>query len=141
MAHATGLLRRDATRLTRRKTTVQLRTDPELRIRPQFKLPDWLLMASWSFGRLLSSFSITADKPVANRGFCFSAGLHKNSFVRACKGIFSELLLLGFGDRDANNEAVEFVEWNRVKPIRPRSAPPRPAPPRHASPRLARWMS
>ena len=56
MAHATRLPRRDATRLTRREPTVQLRTDPELRIRPQFKLPDWLLLASWSFEGLFSSF-------------------------------------------------------------------------------------
>ena len=56
VAHATRLPRRDATRLTRLEPTVQLRTDPELRIRPQFKLPDWLLLASWSFGGLFSSF-------------------------------------------------------------------------------------
>ena len=56
MAYATRLPRRDATRLPRREPTVQLCTDPELRIRPQFKLPDWLLLASWSFGGLFSSF-------------------------------------------------------------------------------------
>ena len=56
MAYATRLLRCDATRLPRREPIVQLRTDPELRIRPQFKLPDWLLLASWSFGGLFSSF-------------------------------------------------------------------------------------
>ena len=49
MAHLARLQRRDATRLTRREPTVQLRTNPELRIRPQFKLPDWLLLASCSF--------------------------------------------------------------------------------------------
>ena len=80
MAHATRLPRRDATRLTRREPTVQLRTDPDLRIRPQFKLPGWLLLASWSFGELFSSFPATgrqlgtksasrpAYKPVINRG-------------------------------------------------------------------------
>ena len=61
MAHATRLPRRDATRLTRREPAVQLRTDPELRIRPRFKLPDWLSLASWSFGGLFSSFP-TAGK-------------------------------------------------------------------------------
>ena len=61
MAHATRLPRRDATRLTRREPTVQLRMDPELRIRPQFKLPDWLLLANWSFGGLFSSFSTHAE--------------------------------------------------------------------------------
>ena len=40
---------------------MQLRTDPELRIRPQFKLPDWLLLASWSFGGLFSSFPTRTD--------------------------------------------------------------------------------
>ena len=35
---------------------MQLCTDPELRIRLQFKLPDCLLLAIWSFGRLFSSF-------------------------------------------------------------------------------------
>ena len=59
MAYATRLPRRDATRLKRREPTVQLLTDPELRIRPQFKLPDWLLLACWSFGGLFSSFSTT----------------------------------------------------------------------------------
>ena len=51
-----------ATRLPRREPTVQPRTDPELRIRPQFKLPDWLLLASWSFGGLFSSFPTIADR-------------------------------------------------------------------------------
>ena len=46
MAYATRLPRRDATRLPRRELTVQLRTDPELRIGPQVKLPDWLLLAT-----------------------------------------------------------------------------------------------
>ena len=62
VAHATRLTRRDATRLTRREQTVQLRTDPELRIRPRLKLPDWLLLASWSFGGLFSSFPTLAAK-------------------------------------------------------------------------------
>ena len=56
MAHATRLPRIDTMRLTLRESTVQLHTDSELRIRPQFKLPDWLLLASWSFERLFSSF-------------------------------------------------------------------------------------
>ena len=56
---ATRLPGRDATRLPQREPTVQLRTDPELRIRPQFKLPDWLSLASWSFGGLFSSFPTT----------------------------------------------------------------------------------
>ena len=60
MDHATRLPRRDATRLTRREPAVQLRTDPELRIRPRFKLTDWLSLASWFFGGLFSSFSISA---------------------------------------------------------------------------------
>ena len=63
MAYATRLPRRDATRLPRREPTVQLRTDPGLRIRPQFKLPDWLLLASWSFGGLFSSFPTPAVCP------------------------------------------------------------------------------
>ena len=62
MAYATRLPRRAATRLPRREPTVQLRTDPELRIRPQFKLPDWLSLASWSFGGLFSSFPTLAEK-------------------------------------------------------------------------------
>ena len=56
MAYTTFLPRRDASRLTRREPTVQLRTDPELRIGPPFKLPEWLLLASWCFGGLFSSF-------------------------------------------------------------------------------------
>ena len=64
MAYATRLPRRDATRFPRREPTVQLRTDPELRIRLQFKLPDWFLLASWSFGGLFSSFpTILNRKP------------------------------------------------------------------------------
>ena len=51
-----------ATRMPRREPTVQLRTDTELRIRPQFKLPDWLLLAGWSFGRLFSSFPTLVAK-------------------------------------------------------------------------------
>ena len=46
----------DATRLTRSESTVPLRTDTELRIKPQSLLPDRLLLAGWSFGRLFSSF-------------------------------------------------------------------------------------
>ena len=41
---------------------MQLRTDPELRIRPQCKLPDWLLLASWSLGGLFSSFPTLVAK-------------------------------------------------------------------------------
>ena len=75
MAHATRLPRRDATRLTRREPTVQLRTDPELRIRPQFKLPDWLLLASLSFGGLFSSFpTIVLDSLEGKSEGCLLAG-------------------------------------------------------------------
>ena len=62
MAYATRLPRCDATRLPRREPTVQLRMDPKLRIRPQFKLPDWLLLASWSFGGLFPSFPTLVAK-------------------------------------------------------------------------------
>ena len=68
MAHATRLSRRDATRLPRREPAVQLRTDPELRIRSQFKLPDWLFLASWSFGGLFPAFR-QRFAPLINRGY------------------------------------------------------------------------
>ena len=74
MAYAKHLTRRDATRLPRRDPTVQLRTDPELRIGPQFMLPDWLLLASWSFGGLFCSFATQAERATAlfrfDAGFC-----------------------------------------------------------------------
>ena len=50
---ALAATQRDALAATR--TDRALRTGPELRIRPQFKLPDWLLLASWSFEGLFSS--------------------------------------------------------------------------------------
>ena len=59
---ATRLPRRDATRLPRREPTVQLRTDPELRIRPRLNATRLVLLASWSFGGLFSSFPTLVAK-------------------------------------------------------------------------------
>ena len=85
MAHATRLPRRDATRLTRREPAVQLRTDPELRIRPQFKLPDWLLLASWSFGGLFSSFPTEEQNPRLTSGSSevYQRDRERSSFLAA----------------------------------------------------------
>ena len=43
----------------------------------------------------MKSASRPGGEPVVNRGFCSSAGLNRNSFVRACAGTFSEFSLLG----------------------------------------------
>lgn len=62
VTYATRLPRRDATRLPRREPTVQLRTDPELRIRPRLSATRLVLLASWSFGGLFSSFPTLVAK-------------------------------------------------------------------------------
>ena len=80
MAYATRLTRRDATRLPRREPTVQLRTDPELRVRLHFKLPDWLLLAIWSFGGLFSSFPTPVDRRLFVSLMFFLQGITANIF-------------------------------------------------------------
>ena len=104
MAHATRLPRRDATRLTRREPAVQLRTDPELRIRPRFKLPDWLSLASWSFGGLVFSFPTnTVTIPGLVRA---------SSILRTAKKLVQDKITLKFIPIDLNN--VVFVSMTEA---------------------------
>ena len=72
---------------------------------------------------------LTADKPVVNRGFCFSIGFYRISFVRASEESSS---CLRFFEKQ---ESRLFP--GRTNPPASRSAPPRTAPHRPAPPRTA----
>ena len=80
-------------------------------------------LVHWSAART-NSASRPGDKPVVNRGFCSSNGLHRISLVRASEELFRTVV---FDALEGTRDGCVLREQTRRRPILP--GPPRPAAP------------
>ena len=72
----------------------------------------------------------TADKPVVNRGFCFSVGLHKISLVCASGGTFGRRIFDALQNTREACPLGEQFSWHPVLPDAARHPAVRPDPTR-----------